>query len=165
MTRVFVYGLLTLGLLGLAADWTRAGYWPVDLILLLLTPLSLYLVKRKFVPTLSLTLVLTVLLAAFGLWGKLDLSLALLAVFCALAAWDLDSFSRRLALASAEDRPAWIERQHLLRLCLVLLLAVSISYLALTIRYESNFERAVILVILTFGGIGVLVGWLRRKES
>jgi hypothetical protein len=165
VTRSFVYGLLTLGLLSQAAGWTMAGYWSVGLTLLILTPLSLFLVKRKFVPTLSLVLTLTVLMAAIGLWCKVDLSLALSAVFCALAAWDLDGFSRRLSFASAEDNPAFIERQHLLRLSLILLFAASVSYLALLIRYESNFERAVVLVIVTFGGIGALVGWLRRKES
>lgn len=165
MTKVLVSGLLTLGLLSLAIGWTMAGYWPVGLTLLILTPLSLFLVKRKFIPTLSLALVLIVLLASFGLWRKLDLSLALLAVVCALAAWDLDSFSRRLALASAEDDPASIERQHLLHLGLVLLLAVGVSYLSPFIRFESNFERAIILVVFTFTGIGALVHWLRNRES
>jgi hypothetical protein len=165
VTRFFTYGLLVLGLLSLAAGWTMAGYWSIGLVLLILTPLNLFLVIRKFVPALSLFFALTVLMAAFGLWRKIDLSLALLAVFCALAAWDLDSFSRRLSFASTDDHPASIERRHLLWVSLILLLAVGVSYLALTIRYESNFERAVILVIVTFGGIGALVGWLRRRES
>jgi hypothetical protein len=165
VTRFLVYGLLTFGWLSLAVGWTMAGYWLVALAVLALIPISLFLIKRKYLPTLGLTLALTILLAAFGLWRKIDLSLALLAVFCALAAWDLDSFSRRLAFASAEDDPASIERRHLLSLGLVLLFAVGVSYQALSIRYESSFERAVILVILTFGGIGALVSWLRRKES
>ena len=165
MTKALVYGLLAFGLLSLAADWTMAGYWSVGLVLLILIPLSLFLVKRKFVPTLGLVLALTVLTAAFGLWRKIDLSLALLAVFCALAAWDLDSFARRLSFASAEDNPASIERQHLLRMGLILLIAAGICYLPLSIRFESNFERVVLLVIVTFGGIGALVNWLRRKES
>jgi hypothetical protein len=165
VTRFFVYGLLTLGLLSLAADWTLPGYWFVGLILLILTPLNLFLVKRKFIPTLSLVLVLTVLLAAVGLWCGIDLSLALLAVFCALAAWDLDSFSRRLSFASAEDNPASIERRHLLRLGLVLLLGAGLSYLSLSIHFESSFERAVVLVIFAFTGIGALVNWLRNRES
>ena len=165
MTRFFVYGLLTFGLLSLAAGWTLAGYWPVGFILLTLTPLSLFLVKRKYVPTLSLALALIVLLAAFGLLCDIDLSLALLAVFCLLAAWDLDSFSRRLSFASAEDHPASIEGQHLLRLGLILLLAAGLSYLSLSIRFQSNFERAAVLAIFAFGGIAALVSWLRTKES
>jgi hypothetical protein len=165
VTRFLVYGLLTLGLLALAAAWTMAGYWPVGLSLLILTPLSLYLVKRKYLPALSLALVLVVLAAAIGLWRKLDLSLALLAVFCTLAAWDLDSFSRRLSFASAEDNPTLLERQHLLRLSLILLLAAGISYLSISIHVESSFEWSAILVIATFTGIGALVSWLRHRES
>jgi len=165
VTRFLVSGLLTFGLLALAVDWLLAGYWPVGLLLLALTPLGLFLVKRKFIPTLSLFLALTVLLAAFGLWRKLELSLALFSVFCALAAWDLDGFSRRLALASAADQPALLERRHLLGISLVLLVAVGVSYLPFLLRFESNFEWAILLVVLTFGGIGALVHWLRNRES
>jgi hypothetical protein len=165
VTRFFVYGLLTLGLLFLAAGWTIAGYWTAGLALLILTPLCLFLVKRKFIPTLSLVLALTVLTAAFGLWLKINLLLALLAVFCLLASWDLDSFSRRLSFASAEDNPASIEAQHLLRLGLILLLAAGLSYLSLSIRFQSNFERAAVLAIFAFGGIAALVSWLRTRES
>jgi hypothetical protein len=156
---------LTFGLFCLAADWTLAGYWPVGLGLLAWLILSLFLLQRKFTPTLSLSLVLTILLAAIGLWRAINFPLALLSVFSILAAWDLDSFSRRLALAAEEDDPAVLERQHLLQLGLALLLAVVVSAGALFIRYESSFERAVILVVFTFGGIGALVQWLRRKES
>ena len=88
-----------------------------------------------------------------------------MAVFCALAAWDLDSFTRRLSFASAEDHPAIIEGQHLLRLSLVLLFAAGTSYLSLSIRFQSNFERAAVLAIFAFGGIAALVSWLRMKES
>lgn len=165
MTKVLVYGLLTVGFLSLAADWTMAGYWQAGLALLVLTPLSLYLVKRKYVPTLSLSLALTVLTAAFGLWSKIDLSLALVAVFCLLAAWDLDSFSRRLAYASPEDDPATLERQHLMWIGLVLFLGAGLSYLSPSIHFQSNFERAVLLVLVMFAGIGALVSWLRRRES
>lgn len=165
MTRFLLYGLLMLGLLSLAADWTMAGSLPVGLSLLVLTPLSLYLVKRKFLPALSLSLALTVLLAAFGLWRGLSLPLALLAVFCVLAAWDLDSFSRRLLFASAEDNPISVERRHLLGVSLLLLLAAGFISLALIAHYKSSFEWAAVLVIITFTGIGALVSWLRRKES
>jgi hypothetical protein len=165
MIRKFVYGLMVLGLLSLAVDWTMAGYWPIGLVLLVLTPLSLFLVKRRFLPTLSLVLALTVCMAAFGLWRAINLSLALLSVFCALAGWDLDGFSRRLSLASPEDNPASIAWQHLLRLSLVLLLAAGVSYQALSIHYETSFEWVVILVVFAFSGIGALTAWLRNRES
>jgi hypothetical protein len=165
VTRFFVYGLLALGLVSLAAGWTLAGYWQVGFALLVLTPLGLFLVKRKFIPAPGLILALTVLLAAIGLWRGVGLPLALLAVFCALAAWDLDGFSRRLLFASAEDHPTFIERRHLLQLGLVLLFAAGLSFLALSIRFQSNFEKAVLLALIAFGGISALVQWLRSRES
>src|SRR5450759_3422958 len=103
MTKYFLYGSLILGLSALAVGWTIAGYWLVGLAVSILVPLSLFLVNRKFRPTLGLALTLTVLAAATGLWARVNLSLALTAVVCVLAAWDLDGFSRRLAFACVED--------------------------------------------------------------
>lgn len=166
MIRALVYGLLTLGLLSLAVGWTMAGFWPVGIIPLVLIPLGLYLVKRKLVPTLSVALVLMVLFAAIGLWFKVSLFLALTTVLCALSAWDLDSFSRRLLLASAlDDAPNLLERRHLLGVSLILMLGTGLSLLSRSIHLESSFEWTVVLVLFSFGGIGALVNWLRRKET
>lgn len=165
MTRLLASGLLTLGLLFLAAGWTLAGFWPVGLSVVILMPLSLYLVKRKFQPALSLALTLVVLTAAMGLWRGLDQSLALAAVLCTLAAWDLEGFSRRLAQVPAEDGPQRIEQRHLLWVSLVFLLGAGLSLLVRFIRFEANFERAALLALLAFGGLGALLSWLRNQEA
>lgn len=163
MTRIFAF--LFFGFLALALGWTLAGFWPVGLILLILTPLSLYLVKRKVQSALSLALALIVLTAAVGLWRGLNLSLALMAILSALAAWDLDGFSHRLALVPAEDHPNLVERQHWFWLALVLFLGAGFSFLAQSLRFEASFERAALLALLTFGGLGALLNWLKNRES
>ncbi|MCX6068706.1 MAG: hypothetical protein NT121_23650 [Chloroflexi bacterium] len=165
MTRLFIYVLITLGFSSLAIGWMMAGFWSIGLILLILLPVSLFLVKRKFSPAAALVLSLTVFAAAIGLWRGLSLFLALTAVLCALAAWDFDSFSRRLSFAPAQDEPQLLERQHLLWLSLVLILSVGISWLALSIHIKFNFEWAILLVVVMFSGISALVSWLRRKEG
>jgi hypothetical protein len=165
MTRIFLFASMTLGLAALALGWTMAGYWPEGLGLLALLPLGLFLVRRKFRPTLALLLSITVLAAALGLWVGVSLSLALTAVVCLLAAWDLDGFSRRLVSAAAEDNPERIERHHLMLVNLVLLLGVSINLVSQSIHRVLGFEWAFLLAILTFYGIGALVNGMRRVEE
>lgn len=165
MTRFFIYGLLGLGFLALAAGWFLVGIWPVALALLLLAALILYLVKRNFTYLSVLTFALQTVAASVGLLRGVDLSLALVGFICALAAWDLDGFARRLAYAAPEDDRLRLERQHLLRLGFVLLLGLVISFVTLNIRVGFSFDLAIGLVLLTFVGIGALIGWLRRAES
>jgi hypothetical protein len=140
------------------------GYWLVALSLLVLAPLGLVLVKRKFIPALGILLLLVTVVAAVGLLFGLALSLALAGFLFLLAAWDLDGFSRRLAFASPEDGIDFIERNHLLLVSLVLALGVGASFLALNIRLKFNFELVVGLVVLTFVGVGALINWLRRND-
>ncbi len=165
MTRYFIYGLLGLGFLALAAGWFLIGIWPVALALLLLAALILYLVKRNFTYLSALTFTLQTVAASVGLLRGIDLSLALLGFICALAAWDLDGFARRLAYAAPDDNLPYLERQHFLRVGLILLLGLAISYVTLNIRVGFSFDLAIGLVLLTFVGIGALIGWLRRAES
>lgn len=165
MSRSLVFVFLLLGFLSLAAGWTLAGFWPLGLILLLLLPLSLSAVKRKFPPALSLSLALLVLAAAVGLWRGLNFFLALAVVSCALAAWDLEAFARRLAEVPPQDQPEQVERRHLLGLGLVFLLAVVLAGLAQVIRFESSFESATLLALLAFGGLAALINWLKTREG
>ena len=164
MIKIFIYAFLMLALVSLAAGWILAGYWSMGLAFLGAAPLSLFLVIRKFRPTLSLLLAITVIGAAFGLWARIELFFALTAVLCILAAWDLDDFSSRLVFASAEDNPRQIEGGHLLQVILVLLLGLSISLLSHFIHHVFSFEWALLLAILAFYGISVLVNGMRSAE-
>jgi hypothetical protein len=165
MLNFFVYILLVFAILFLSAGWALLGYWQAGLFLLLLIPVSLVLLKLKFLPICSLVLTLSVLLSALGLWRGFDISLALAGVLSALAAWDLEGFSHRLALVPAEDNPLLVERRHLLGLGLILLLGSAINFLSFSMQFVFSFEWAVVLVVATFIGIGALVNWLRNRES
>lgn len=87
----------------------------------------------------------------------------LLALTFALAAWDLDHFSRRLALAAKQDDIAGLERNHLSRLGLVLLVGVALSLAAIVARGLSlSFEISGGLALLAAWGLTYLVIRLRR---
>jgi hypothetical protein len=157
MTKFFMFAALLAGLVSLAAGWLMAGYWSMGLALLGVIPLSFFLVFRKFQPILSLVLAITVFTAALGLWVNINLSLALTAVVCILAAWDLDGFSRRLVFASAEDNPAQIERGHLGQVGLMLVMGVAIILVVQSIKLVFGFEWVLVLAIAAFIGISALV--------
>ena len=165
MTKIIAYITLIFGLVFLALGWVQAGYLPFGLALFGLIPISLALVYRKFRPALGIMLVISVLLAAIGLWAKVSFSLSLLVVICALAAWDLDSFSRRLVFAGEEDDPAKLERAHLLQISLVMFVSVGIVLVSLSIRFAYGFEWTLGLALLAFYGIGALFNAMRKMES
>ena len=165
MTKIFIYGSLVLGLSCMAAGWARAGYWSLGLFFLILIPVSLYLFFRGFRPITGLVLAFTVLTAAVGLWARIELSLALTAVVCILAAWDLSGFSSRLAYASPEDDPERLERRHLAQVNLVLFIGVGLNLVTQIFRYSFGFEWTFLLAILTFYGIGALISGMHVKSD
>jgi hypothetical protein len=158
---------LALGLAGifLAAGWLAAGDWLVGLgQLLAVLPLGL-LLRRNFRASGGLALGFFLMAAAAGLWRGMPLALALAGVMSALAAWDLEAFSRRLALASGEDDAPRIERSHLARLALILALGAGFSLATQVVDLKFSFEWAAVLVMITFAGIGALIRWLRSREN
>jgi hypothetical protein len=90
--------------------------------------------------------------------------MAISAVLMIMAAWDLESFSRRLVFASVEDQPQAIKRKHLEQLGLTLGLGLAVSLVSQSIRLAFSFEWAVVLAVVTFIGLGALVRRLRMKE-
>lgn len=164
MSRLLVHGFLTAGCLALAFGWATTSYWPASLALLILTPLGLYLVKRKFTPTLGIFLALAVISAALGISLHMPLPYALTSLLCLLAAWDLDEFTRRLAFAAPEDTPASLQKQHLQQLSLLLLSGLGASLLTTNLHLKFNFELAIGLVLLIFASLLALLNWLRNLE-
>ena len=161
MTKMFCWAALVLGLGCLAYGWFGAGYGWVGLVVLALLPFSLAPLTRKFQARFGLVLSISVLAAAIGLWVQISLALALTAVVCVLAAWDLDYFSRRLAFAAPEDDPQALERRHLTRVSLALLLGLGLNLLSMSIRFQFGFEWILLLAILAFFGIGALFNAMR----
>jgi len=164
MTKICMVATLSIGLACLALGWVLDGELVFGLALLLLIPPSLALVYRKYQPAMGIILALTVLLAGIGLWAGVSFSLALLAIVCVLAAWDLDGFSRRLVFASAEDHPWRLERLHLMQVGLTMLVAVAVIQVSLIIRFAHGFEWALGLAVLAFYGIGALINAMRKLE-
>ncbi len=105
---------------------------------------------------------LVVAAAAAGLWMGVGGEWMLGAVVAALGAWDLDQFERRLAEAGrVEGRPE-MERRHLLRLGIALLLGLLLGTVALQGQLRFSFLAGLLLAALATLGIGELIVYLRQ---
>jgi hypothetical protein len=164
MTRVlrFVCLVLSIGLLA-AGYFINGLVWPAVAILIFGILWSVGLVLRwDWVSLLGL-------FAAFGVAAVglvLDLSNVFLisgALFAFLT-WDLDGFYFRILKASPEDNTSSLEKNHLVRLALPVLVGAFLSAFALTVHLRTSFEWLVILVFFLFWGIGRMVARLLVRQ-
>jgi hypothetical protein len=103
--------------------------------------------------------------AAFGFFLDPSPVFFLPAALCALLAWDLAEFYKRLRLASPEDDTDVLEKRHLSRLVVLVLAGGGLSAAALTLHLKPSFEWVVFLMFFTIWGIGRMVNWLLSREG
>jgi hypothetical protein len=165
MTNFLLYLGIGIGTLSLAFGWTQTELPLMGLIPLALLPFWLFTLRRKLPWASALGLGLLTALSALGVGRGLSFGYALAAVLGGLVAWDLDNFARRLRHAAQEDKRDVLERAHLLQIALILLLSGGIVGLSLAAQVQFNFNWAVGAVLVTVGGLGALVNWLRKREG
>jgi hypothetical protein len=113
----------------------------------------------------SAALILFAGAAAMGVRLGADASWMLLGVVAALAAWDLDHFAFRLEFAPSDEVARSLERHHLLRLLIVVVLGLALGVAALNIRAAFGFGTAVVLGLLAILGLSRAIGFLRRESD
>jgi len=165
MSRTLMLTLLAIAFASLAFGWQAVGMGAVSLCMLALMVPCMGLAWRKYPGAGGLAFTLATIGAAAGLWRGMPLAAGLGGVMCALAAWDLESFSRRLRLAAPQDLPGRIEGRHLALLAVILAVGAGISLGTQVIHFRFNFEWAAVLAVLSFAGITALVNWLRKREN
>lgn len=111
-----------------------------------------------------LGIILFTLMAAFGLGLAPPLASLLLIAsgVSALAAWDLNHFSRRLEYASEGEKPG-LQRAHLKRLLTVGLTGFLLAGVAATLRVNLTLAGAVALGALVILGLNRAAGMMRRQ--
>ena len=110
----------------------------------------------------SIGLLAPVAAAGFGLWIGLAAGWALAAVLGALLAWDLTDLRARLHVAAPSDDLRPLERGHLGRLGLILLVGMLLASVAMIAQLRFSFEWGVLLALAGALGVTQLIGWLRR---
>lgn len=104
-----------------------------------------------------------VIFSAVGLIFGFDFSWMAAGSVFALVAWDLTDFRRRLRFSAIDDDTLGMERRHLARLTLLILIGLTLVSLALFLQIKFTFEWGVFLVIVAVFGLVQLIGWFRRQ--
>ena len=163
MTIIALILSIILGTASLAIGYAQGGASNYSLWLLLLGAFWLLTHFRKWYWFSSITLLVIVFAAAYGVWREFPTAWMLLGALGGLLGWDLSDFARRLSYASPMDDTRGLERLHLERAGIVAALGFGLAILSIVIRVERlAFEVAVGLVLLATLGLTRLVIGLRK---
>ena len=165
MTTRLLFAAIAAGAACLALAWFMEGYLLVAAVISVSGSAWLYAAARRKRWAAALGLAGAVLAAGAADWIDSNAAAWLLpGLACALAAWDLTDFEQRLDLAARPaERPA-LERTHLTRLGVVLLIGLVLSEAALRLTgVRVNFEWAVVFIFIGAWGLTMLIGWLRER--
>jgi hypothetical protein len=157
----FVIGVL-MGVGSLSYAYAGRGFEQVARVLLVLGVVWLFAGRQRWVWFSTIALVLLVALAGFGVWIQLSPGWMIAGSLGGLVAWDLTEFMRRLRFAPLRDDVRDLERRHLTRLTIVVLIGTVLASIAMLVRLEFTFEWIVLLTLVAALGITQLVSWLRR---
>jgi hypothetical protein len=157
----FVIGVL-MGVGSLSYAYAGRGFEQVARVLLVLGVVWLFAGRQRWVWFSTIALVILVALAGFGVWIQLSPGWMIAGSLGGLVAWDLTEFMRRLRFAPLRDDVRDLERRHLTRLTIVVLIGTVLASIAMLVRLEFTFEWIVLLTLVAALGITQLVSWLRR---
>ncbi len=110
----------------------------------------------------SFALIVSTITAALGLWFGLPPGWMFAGGIFALFAWDMTDFRQRLRVMAKDDDTRGIERRHLLRVSLLVLIGLFLASITMMVRVQFTFEWGVLLVLAILLGLGQLIGWLKR---
>jgi hypothetical protein len=112
--------------------------------------------------TSALGLLISVCVAAFGLWVGFTAGWMFAGAIFALFAWDLSDFRSRLTFMSKHENTHDIERRHIARISLLALAGLIFASITMLVRAKFNFEWMVLLVAFALFGLTQLVSWFKR---
>ena len=103
--------------------------------------------------------------AVLGTWWGAPRVLMLAGVTAALAAWDLDHWTRRLMSVKVTEDVRACERGHIRRLLGVAGLGLLLGAMALASQVRLGLGQVVLLGLLAIVGLSGAVGFLRRESD
>jgi len=154
---------LLMGIGTLAWGYHAGGYPDIGYAILglgLLWGLSIWKRWRWFT---SIGLAATILAAAVGLWINLPFGWMMTGGVGGLLAYDLSSFINRLRFAAPGEDRKRLERTHMARLGLLIVLTLIFSSIAMFWQSEFSFEWAIFLGLASVWGVSLLVRWMIRN--
>lgn len=82
-----------------------------------------------------------------------------------LLAWDLTFFLYRQRFAASDKERLAMEKRHLFRISFLALLGFGLANVAMALKFQFNFEWALLSAIVAALGITQIVTWLRKRDG
>jgi hypothetical protein len=149
----------------LVLGYSHIGAWVWMLPVVALGGLWLLGLWRRWGWVSSVGFVLYVAVAVMGMLLDSGSGWLLLGVGLALAAWDLDSFVRRLRQGQWIEDERDLERHHLLRLSAVGGVGLLLATAALGMTLDLGFGAVLLLGLLAVAGLSWVIGSMRRTND
>jgi hypothetical protein len=148
----------------LAWGYAQVGLSYLDPWILVFGALWIVAAWRRWTWFSYLGLVFSFLAAALGLWF-LDFPPGWMfaGAICGLVAWDLAYFQFRQRFAANEAERRAVEARHLLRVAVVGLFGFALASIAMAVKFQFNFEWAVVLAIVAALGLTQILSWFRKR--
>lgn len=165
MAVIVMYASLLVCAGTLAWGYAQAG-WAVPAWALAGTGLlwTVALVKRWHWSA-GVGLLIAVAAAGAGLWLALPPGWMIAGALAGLVNWDLADFTYRMRLSAEGDESRALERGHLARLAILVLVGLVLASGAMLLRLQFSFEWAIFLVLAAAWGVTQLVSWLRKSPE
>jgi hypothetical protein len=104
------------------------------------------------------------IVAVLGSLNYAPMPLVLLALCCALAAWDLSAFRARTAAVEDDDAKAALERNHLRKLGITAGAGFVAALIPLAAQFSISFLALCVVLLVAIIALNNVVGTLRGKE-
>jgi len=155
---------IVMGSGSLAWGFAQAGLPQFARWIILFGALWLFAVWQRWRWFAYVGLIFNFIVAALGLW-LLNFSPGWMfaGAIGGLLAWDLTDFSYRLRFATDEERRGF-ETRHLVRISFLAILGFGLTSIAMIIKWQFNFDWALLLAIVASFGILQLIIWLRKRS-
>lgn len=82
-----------------------------------------------------------------------------------LLAWDLTFFRERLRFVASDEERQGMEGRHLVRIAALSLIGFLLASVAMAVKFQFNFQWAVLLAVVAILGVIQLIAWFRKRGS
>ena len=165
MTRFFTYLSLLIGFGLPSLYFLISGFLPLSFVPVFLGCCWLASIKFRWSWVYNLLILTSTVLLALDIFLFFPHIIAIISAVFILVAWDLSNYQILLDRVNKTKNLAQVERSHLGKLVIFILLATSISLGAVLIEFQVSFNQSVILLVISFIGLLQLTRWLLNRNK
>lgn len=163
MTTFALLFHIALSSAALARGFAEFGFASASIWMLILGAIWFFSIWQEWEWFSTFGLIVAVIAAAFGLWGRFSPGWMFSGAVFALFAWDLNDFRYRMRLIKQNKDAPGIERRRLARISLLSFAALVLASVAMHLRGKFNNEWGFFLAIAIALELTQSSGWIKGK--